>query len=61
MFFLAFVLFPDSSHRVAKQSISELYQSWKELLEDIKNHVFTEHHLNAIKQIHENNEQPRKR
>ena len=61
MFFLAFVLFPDSSHRVAKQSISEPYQNWKELLEDTKNHVFTEHHLNTIKQIHENNEQPRKR
>ena len=61
VFFLAFVLFPDSSHRVAKQSISEPYQNWNELLEDIKNHVFPEHHLNTIKQIHENNEQPRKR
>ena len=53
MFCLACVLFPDSSHRVAKQLISEPYQGEKDLLEDIKNHIFTEYHLNFLARLNE--------
>ena len=52
MFFQTCVLFPDSSHRVAKQLISKLVD-WKDLLEDIKNHTFTEYHLNSIARFNE--------
>ena len=48
-----FVLSPDSSHRVAIQLISEPYQDWKDLLEDIRNHAFNEYHLNSTTRLNE--------
>ena len=53
VFCLACVLFPDSSRQVAKQLISEPYQDWKDLLEEIKNHTFTEYHLNSMTPLNE--------
>ena len=53
MFCLACVLFPDTSHRVAKQVLYEPYQDWKDLLEDIKNHAFTECYLNSMTRLNE--------
>ena len=50
---VACALLPDSSNRVTKQLISEPYQDWKDLLQDIKNNLY-----GTIKRIHENNEQP---
>ena len=53
MFCLACVLFPDSSHHVVKQLISEPYQDWNGLPVDIKNHAFTEYHLNSMTRSNE--------
>ena len=53
VFCLACVLFPDSSHRVAKQLISEPCQDCKEILKDIKNHAFTEYHLSSMARLNE--------
>ena len=38
---------------MAKQLVSEPYQDWKDLLEDIKNHAFTEYHLSTMAQLNE--------
>ena len=53
------VLFPDSSHRLAKyirmakHVIPEPYQDWKDLPVDIKNHAFTDYHLNSMARLKE--------
>ena len=47
------VLFPDSSHRVAKQLISVPYQDWKDLLGYIKNDAFIVYHLNSMTRLNE--------
>ena len=53
VFYLLCVLFPDISHQVAKQLIYEPYQDWKDLLEDIKNHPFTEYYLNSMVRLNQ--------
>ena len=54
VFCLACVFFTNNcSCRGDKQLISEPYQVKKDLLESIKNHAFTEYHLNSIAQINE--------
>ena len=53
VFCLACVLFPDSSHGVAKHLMPEPYQDWKDLLEDIENHAFTEYHINSTARLNE--------
>ena len=53
------VLFPDSSHRLAKyirmakHVIPEPYQDWKDLPVDIRNHAFTDYHLNSMARLKE--------
>ena len=39
------------THRVAKQLISEPYQDWENIHEDIKNHAVIEYHLNSMTQL----------
>ena len=53
VFYLAYILFPNSLHRVPKQLISEPYQDWEDLFGDIKNRAFTEYHLNSMVQLNE--------
>ena len=45
------IMSQDCSSRLAKQLISEPYQDWKDLLEDIKNHAFIAYHLNSMAQL----------
>ena len=48
LFCLACVLFPDSSHRIAKKMISEPYHNWKDFSEDVKKHASHQYHLNSM-------------